>query len=41
MSEMFVKTPWEDYVGDVPMKLDYFEGTMYQAVESQPPIHSW
>ena len=33
MSEMFVKTPWEDYVGDVPMKLDYFEGTMYQAVE--------
>ena len=24
MSE--VKTPWKDYVGDVPMHLDYFQG---------------
>ena len=27
MSE--VKTPWKDYLGDVPMHLDYFEGSMY------------
>ncbi|MBE6983547.1 MAG: long-chain fatty acid--CoA ligase [Ruminococcaceae bacterium] len=28
------KTPWADYMGDVPMHLDYFEGTMCQAVEA-------
>ena len=28
------KTPWADYLGDVPMHLDYFEGTMCQAVEA-------
>ena len=28
------KTPWADYLGDVPMHLDYFEGTMVQAVEA-------
>ncbi len=27
------KTPWADYLGDVPMHLDYFEGTMCQAIE--------
>ena len=27
-----VKTPWKDYLGDVPMHLDYFEGTMFEAV---------
>ena len=27
MSE--VKTPWKDYLGEVPMHLDYFEGSMY------------
>ena len=30
MSE--VKTPWKDYVGDVPMHLDYFKGSMFDAV---------
>ena len=30
MSE--VKTPWKDYVGDVPMHLDYFQGSMFDAV---------
>lgn len=27
MSE--VKTPWENYMGDVPMHLDYFQGSMF------------
>ena len=31
MSE--VKTPWKDYMGDVPMHLDYFQGSMFDAVE--------
>lgn len=29
---MTVKTPWKDFLGDVPMHLDYFEGTMFEAV---------
>ena len=28
------KTPWKDYMGDVPMSLDYFEGSMFDAVET-------
>ncbi len=28
-----VKTPWENFMGDVPMHLDYFDGTMFEAVE--------
>ena len=28
-----VKTPWKDYLGDVPMHLDYFDGTMCEAIE--------
>ena len=27
------KTPWKDHMGDVPMHLDYFEGSMAQALE--------
>ena len=27
-----VKTPWEPWMGTVPMHLDYFQGTMAQAV---------
>ncbi|MBQ9980118.1 MAG: hypothetical protein IJP23_03575 [Oscillospiraceae bacterium] len=30
---MSVKTPWKDYIGDVPFTLDYFEGSMFEAVE--------
>lgn len=30
--ELTVKTPWEKVTGDIPMHLDYFEGTMYEAV---------
>lgn len=26
------KTPWKDHLGDVPMHLDYFQGSMYEAV---------
>ncbi len=33
MSEITAKTPWKDYMGDVPMHLDYFEGSMFEAVE--------
>ena len=33
MENTVVKTPWEAYMGDVPMHLDYFEGTMFEAVE--------
>ncbi len=28
-----VKTPWKDFMGDVPMQLAYFEGSMFEAVE--------
>ena len=28
-----VKTPWKDYMGDVPMHLDYFDGTMFAAIK--------
>ena len=28
------KTPWKDYMGDVPMHLDYFQGSMFEAVEA-------
>ena len=33
MSEITAKTPWKNYMGDVPMHLDYFEGAMFEAVE--------
>lgn len=33
MGNREVKTPWAEFVGDVPMHLDYFEGSMYEAVE--------
>ena len=26
------KTPWKDYMGDVPMNLKYFEGTLFESV---------
>ena len=28
------KTPWKDYMGEVPMHLDYFDGSMFEAVEN-------
>ena len=40
------KTPWKDHLGDVPMHLDYFEGSMSEALErivqQYPPLpHSY
>ncbi len=28
------KTPWKDYMGDVPMHLQYFDGSMFEAVKA-------
>lgn len=33
MSELKVKTPWIDHLGDVPAHLEYFQGSMYDAIE--------
>ena len=33
MSEITAKTPWKDHLGSVPMHLEYFEGSMFEAVE--------
>ena len=33
MQTITAKTPWKDYLGDVPMYLDYFRGTMFEALE--------
>ncbi len=33
MENMTVKTPWKDHMGDVPMHIDYFRGTMFESVE--------
>lgn len=33
MERTQVKTPWLDYMGGVPAHLDYFQGTMFEAVE--------
>ena len=33
MNTIAAKTPWEARLGDVPMHLEYFDGTMYDAVE--------
>ena len=33
MNDIKAKTPWEGSMGEIPMHLDYFEGSMYEAVE--------
>ncbi len=33
MSEITAKTPWKDYLGEVPMHLEYFDGSMFEAVK--------
>lgn len=33
MGSITAKTPWENSMGDIPMKLDYFEGSLFEAVE--------
>lgn len=32
MSEITAKTPWEAFMGDVPMHLEYFEGSMFDRI---------
>jgi len=34
MTEITAKTPWEAFMGEVPMHLDYFDGTMFEMVEA-------
>ena len=34
MQTITAKTPWKDYLGDLPLHLDYFDGTMFEAVAS-------
>ena len=34
MENTAAKTPWKNYMGDVPLHLDYFEGSMFEAVEN-------
>ncbi|MBQ4011709.1 MAG: hypothetical protein II602_04110 [Erysipelotrichales bacterium] len=34
MENTQVKTPWYSQMGDVPLHLDYFQGSMYDAVEA-------
>ena len=44
MSEAITaKTPWVKNLGDVPAHLDYFQGSMYEAVEriAQLPLTLW
>ena len=33
MSEITAKTPWKNSMGDIPMHLDYFNGSMYDMAE--------
>ena len=34
MENITAKTPWKEHMGDVPMHIDYFEGSMFEAVEA-------
>ena len=34
MENITAKTPWTESMGDVPMHLDYFEGSMFEAVKA-------
>ena len=39
MSDSIVRTPWKDYMGEVPMHLEYFDGSMFEAVEPVSYTH--
>ena len=34
METITAKTPWKEHLGDVPMNLNYFDGSMFDAVAS-------
>ena len=33
MNTITAKAPWKNHLGDVPFHLDYFDGSMFEAVE--------
>ena len=33
-SKITAKRPWENFSGVIPLRLDYFDGTMFEAVEA-------
>lgn len=33
MENIKVKAPWKDHIGDLPFHLEYYEGTLYEAVK--------
>lgn len=39
MSEQTVKTPWAAHLGEVPLTLEYFDGTLFEAVERVAKKH--
>ena len=39
MQQISVKTPWLDHTGDVPATLNYFGGSMYEAMEKIAKSH--
>ena len=39
METITAKTPWAPFMGEVPMPLDYFQGTMFEAVEKVAREH--
>ena len=39
METITAKTPWKDYLGDLPLHLEYFEGTMFEAVEKIAKVY--
>ena len=34
MEAITAKTPWEPWMGETPMHLDYFQGSMFDAVRN-------
>jgi long-chain acyl-CoA synthetase len=39
MEQITVKTPWKDFMGDVPMHLTYFDGSLFEALERIASIY--
>ena len=38
-TQITAKTPWAPYMGDVPMHLDYFRGSMFEGVARNAELH--
>ena len=34
MENISAKAPWKNHLGEVPFTLDYFDGSMFEAVEN-------